>query len=229
HHVSRHEVESSYSNCTEYQRFAAPNSRKRPFSSRHYLADPFSSGKKSVIEKEGLHFAAAHPDLQTKLIFALPAIPFRNYVVLRKFDDSADYAVTYLSLLEWAIAHMYVRCDRQVLGVQIEQNSNVLRPQVERLFRDHYALAQRAGIRRPLVDPSVEIVSKQSPCVAIPDFMLGVLRDFVQIDPGVGTSAQVRFERLRDRFALIYNLDTRIGYSRRNPFHRGAIVESGFV
>ena len=30
-------MESSYSNCTEYQRFAAPNSRKRPFSSRHYL------------------------------------------------------------------------------------------------------------------------------------------------------------------------------------------------
>lgn len=188
-----------------------------------YLSDPFAAGKKSAVEKEGLHFAAAHPDLQTRVIAALPAIPFRCYVVLRRFDQSADYATIYLSLLRWAVAQMYIHCDRQSLTVEVEQNSQVARPQIEGLFHDRYSLSQLAGIKRPLTEPSVTIVSKQCPHVALPDFMLGVLRDFIQDDPKAGSSSQVRFERLRDRFSLIYDVDRRIAYSRRNPYHRDAM------
>lgn len=188
-----------------------------------YLSDPFAAGKKSAIEKEGLHFAAAHPDLQTRVIAALPAIPFRCYVVLRKFDPSENYEATYLTLLKWAVAQMYIHCDRQILTVEVEQNSRIARPQIETLFQDRYSLSQLAGIKRPLTEPSVTTVSKQSPYIALPDFMLGVLRDFVQDDPNAGSSSQVRFERLRDRFSLIYDIDRRIAYSRRNPFHRDAM------
>jgi len=184
-----------------------------------YLADPFSAGKKADIQKEGLHFSAAHPELQNRFVLELSILPFRCYVILKKFDEGADYAATYLDLLRSAVVQMYSRCDRRKLKVIVEQNSQVSRGDVESIFRHWYEMSERTGIKRPLVEPTVDVVSKQSMSVSVPDFMLGVLREFVEKSAKGGSASYVRFERLRDRFAHIYDLDHKRSFSRRNPFH----------
>jgi RNA-directed DNA polymerase len=188
-----------------------------------YLSDPFSAGKKSDIQKEGLHFTAAHAELQNQFISELPILPFRCYVALKTLTDDASYSLVYLELLSWAAPQIYTRCDREKLTVRIEQNGKVSRQDVEDILHGRYALMNHAGVKRPLVEPAVEIVSKQSRSISVPDFMLGVLRELVEKNPKGGGAAFVRFERLRDRYSLIYDLDTDIAYSRRNPFQSKAL------
>jgi RNA-directed DNA polymerase len=183
-----------------------------------YLSDPYSAGKKSDIQKEGLHFTAAHAELQNQFILELPILPFRCYVAVKRLSDDASYSSVYLELVKWAAPQIYARCDREILTVRIEQNAEVSRRDLEEIFYHRYALLNQAGIRRPLVEPKVEIVSKKSQSIAVPDFMLGVLREFVEKDAKGGGAPFVRFERLRDRYSLIYDLDKKLAYRRRNPF-----------
>ena len=191
-----------------------------------YLSDPFSAGKKADIQKEGLHFTAAHAELQSQFISELPILPFRCYVALKRFPEAEEYSITYLDLLKWALSHMYSSCDRENLKVNIEQNTQINRSEVNQLFCRGYAVFKKAGIKRPLVEPIVEIVSKKSLCISIPDFMLGVLREFLEKAAKDAGATYTRFERLRDRYALIYDVDKKIGYSRRNPFHAAALDAS---
>jgi hypothetical protein len=191
-----------------------------------YLADPFSAGKKADIRKEGLHFTAAHAELQNQFISELPILPFRCYVAFKRLPEDEGYSETYLDLLKVALTHTYSTCDREKLKLTIEQNSQINRAQVEQLFRHGYAVFQKAGIKRPLVEPIIEVVSKKALCISIPDFMLGVLRESIEKSARDGGAAYTRFERLRDRYALIYDADKKIWYSRRNPFHATAMDAS---
>jgi RNA-directed DNA polymerase len=191
-----------------------------------YLSDPFSAGRKADIQKDGLHFVAAHAELKNQFISELPILTFRCYVVLKRYHEDDEYSTIYFDLLKWALVHVYKSCDRENLKISVEQNTHISRPDIEHLFRHGYTLFQQAGIKRPLIEPTVEIVSKKSLSVSIPDFMLGVLGGFMQTPREDGSVAYVQFERLRDRYSLIYDLDKKTAYSRRHPIHVGSLTQS---
>lgn len=191
--------------------------------SDNYLADPYSAGDKTRLRKEGLHFAAAHPDLITAFISKLPNLPFRCYVALKVLGSDAEYGAHYRSLLLWVANILFDRCDRQLLEVSVERNPQVAEPIVKGTFSALYVALATTGLKRPLVEPSVSAVGKQQGQIAIPDFMLGILGRLVQTRKSSDGAALSQFERLRDRYSLIMNLDTKQAYHRRRPFSPSAL------
>ncbi len=54
--------------------------------------------------------------------------------------------------------------------------------------------------------------------MSLPDFMLGVLSRYLREKPEESTQGRLMFERLKDRYSLIFDVDRRVGYNRRRPF-----------
>lgn len=191
-----------------------------------YLSDSFSAGKKSEIRNEGLHFSAAHPELRSRFVHQLPALPFRMYVVLARSDPALSYAEQYLRCLKSLTAHLLFACDRQRVSIHIEQNNKVPRTEIEGLMDRLFLLAEKAGWPRPIRPPDLTFVTKKEALVAVPDFMLGTLNTFVTSPKEDSGVALLRFERLRDRFSMIFDMTNDKRYRRGKPFQRNSLQES---
>ena len=76
---------------------------------------------------------------------------------------------------------------------------------------------------RPRTLPTAQFISKAERAVGIADFMLGVLSKYLTGDAREGAATITQFERLRDRYSLIYDVDQKVGYSRRNPLSAGSL------
>ena len=196
-----------------------------------YLADAFAPGKKGEIIKKGVHYADAHPELKAKFIERLPSLPMRVLVGVADLpSESSDAkAAAYLRVVRWAIRNIYDRTDRGTLKLLVEAAEFIVKRDVEDVIATIYTLRTAAGIIRPTSTPDVVFVGKECPAISLPDFMLGVLGTYVRECAGyetkVGASsiALGQFERLRDRFTLIHDLDTRRYYSRKKPFHANSL------
>ena len=194
-----------------------------------YLADPFSAGDRKKIGKEGLHFAQAHGDLKTSFTQQLVTLPFRCYVFMSQLTSGADYVQSYLNAFKWACAALFQRCDHQKLTILVEQNSKIRSNDLSGIVEDRYELLAKSGEARPLMSPEISIVTKTEATVSIPDFMLGVLSKYIETVEGQESStAYTQFERLRDRYALIYDMSRNESYSRRNPFQASPFSAKGF-
>ncbi|MEJ1961025.1 MAG: reverse transcriptase family protein [Gammaproteobacteria bacterium] len=192
-----------------------------------YIADPFAAGKKGRIAKEGLHYAAAHPELRNKFIAAMPTLPFRCYIAVKRQRLSSEYRRVYLDLLQFNLIVLFTRSDRQDLTLRIEENPQVTEPEIRALVSEIYTGFEKRGEKRPLREPTVEIVSKKVGVVALPDFMLGVLSHYIEpaaagamLASDEHSVGKLQFERLRDRYSLIFDFDRTMAYSRRRPLQR---------
>jgi hypothetical protein len=191
-----------------------------------YVADPFAPGRKAAIMKAGLHFVDAHPDLRTAFIEQLPSVPFRCYVAFAPLLDTSAYSSAYIRGFVWLLHHLFKRCDRQALTLLVEQNTQITTIALQATIAKLYSQCQAAGIQRPLTAPTLSVVGKEEPTVAIPDFMLGIFGHYVSEHAKDGAVSMLQFERLRDRYSLIFNLETNTAYSRRNPFHASLVGPS---
>jgi hypothetical protein len=165
-----------------------------------YLADPYSSGDRAAIRKQGLHYVAAHPDLKTAFIQRLVTLPFRCYVMVARIGSQGSYASANFRAFQWMFAVLCQRCDGQKLAVLVEENSKFMEPALQGVMHEYYRRLADVGLARPLTDPELSIVSKSEFTVSLPDFMLGVLAQYALGKDGI---AVTQFERLRDRYSLI--------------------------
>lgn len=192
---------------------------------RDYQADPFASGRKGRLEAKGLHFTDAHEELKSEYIKALPSLPFRAYVSYAKLIEPSEYNVVYCRLLSSLLKHRLMGCDRAEVTIVIEGNQKVSVGSLEVLLAKTYAELEEANQRRPLASPSMTIVGKrEQPSLSVPDFLLGLFADYAsreysQQKGGPTESVRNRFERLRDKFRLIVDVDTNSYYSRKRPFN----------
>src|SRR5581483_5456105 len=115
-----------------------------------YLSDPFSGGRKSDIDKHGLHFAEANRPLQLAFIMKLPTIPMRCFVAVTEIEDTADgFRDGYVKAFQWGLRQLCERSDRGRLKLLVEQSSireSVVRDLVER----EYKVMAAVGKRRPI-------------------------------------------------------------------------------
>ncbi|MFC5490019.1 reverse transcriptase family protein [Dokdonella soli] len=196
-----------------------------------YLADAFAPGKKGDIVKRGLHYADTHPLLKAKFIERLPTIPMRVLVGIAELasESGEEKAATYLRAFRWGFANICGRADRGKLALRVEDAPFIVKADVEKAVVQVYELRKVANIPRPAVLPDVVFVGKECAAISLPDFMLGVLGTYVkeyggnQTESGAASVALVQFERLRDRFTLIHDVDTGRYYSRRTPFHADSL------
>ncbi|WP_458070796.1 reverse transcriptase family protein [Rhodanobacter sp. BL-MT-08] len=196
-----------------------------------YLADSFAPGKKGDIARQGLHYADAHAHLRAKFIERLPGIPMRVLVGIAELAGESNQAKAeaYLRIFRWGFANICGRADHGALKLFIEAAPFIMKADVENAMASLYAVRKAANISRPAVMPEVAFVGKSFAAISLPDFMLGVLGTYVkerECTPGELSSSGVavgHFERLRDRFSLIHDVDTGRYYSRRKPFNAGSL------
>lgn len=191
-----------------------------------YLANPFESGRKRDIRQKGLHYTDSHPGLQNSVIQQLPRLPTRTLVGITRVDSKAAAQLTsgYQRLFQWGLSTLFKRADRKKIMLYVEQGPSVESARLNELVRHHYSVFEKIGLARPVEQPKLEVVGKSFLAIAVPDFMLGVLGQYVKADDNVGL---LRFEQVRDRFSLIADVDRRKYYSRRNPFQREFLIEKG--
>ena len=150
----------------------------------------------------------------------LAHLPFRAYIAFGKLDESEGYESLYLRLLSNLLPRRLKAFDRAVVDVIFEENSHIKRNKQIDLVESLYGDLAQIDDRRPLSSPGVMICSKKEECAfAIPDAVLGIFCQFYA-PAEVKNLSRDRFERLRDKYRHIVNVDAGEFYSRRHPLDR---------
>jgi RNA-directed DNA polymerase len=197
---------------------------------REIMADPYSAADKKTMKKSGLHFVDVSMDDRTKYIEALFHLPFRVFITYDFLSDPAKYNEKYIELLSSLIPQRFTAADRDEVTIVVEQGSASF-AQVRKAFEDAYtAMAAKHKKRPSRILEIIEGKKLDHPCISVVDFALAVWGQYAQInkpDPetaGVkqktlpGKQAQMRFEKLRDKFRLIISRPTGAIFTRKHPF-----------
>lgn len=183
-------------------------------------SDMWADGSAEILRKRGLHFTDATQDLRLTYNKALARMPFEAYVAYREYDGPSVYEETYLSLLSALISRRLMAAESQFAFLRFEQNSKVSSAKITRMVEGALAELKMRDNRRP-VAVKVDIVGKPNPMLSPPDFLLGFLGHYLAAKPVADTAPVPRerlmFERLRDKYRLVFDLSAGVEYSRRRP------------
>jgi hypothetical protein len=185
---------------------------------REYRADPFAPGRPKKVDKKGIHFTDVPETIRDNFVKMLSLQPFRGYVAFAPRDGTPDYADLYLKLLRNLLTRRFQAADRAEVTLYIEENPKVSVQALSETVADVYRALETANNRRPFQLPTVQIARKvQNPELSAPDFMLGTLAHYLDLHSGRPEADRLRFERLRDKFRVILDLERHIEFSKRRP------------
>lgn len=186
----------------------------------NHLADPLADGDLEKIRKNGLHFSDATEDLRKKFVSNMQKLPFTGYVAIASFSDCETYEETYLRLLRSLIRRRLIASDGLVAAFRLEATDKVSKKSISALIEEEFKKLEAEDNRRPS-QYLLETVSKADLGIALPDFLLGVLRRYLVLKPRKKVDrverAEILFEHLRDKLVVLLDLDNASEYSRRNP------------
>lgn len=186
-----------------------------------FISDPLSDGKINELEKKGLHFGDATEDLRLQYIKTLNKLPFKGYIVFGKLVTYENYEETYLSLLGKIISRRLIAAESKFAKFYVEENNKISKNKLDKVINDAHKDLVTSNNHHP-VFVNVDVVSKKSLGVSVPDFLLGVFRKFILSGEPISPPhrAHIMFERLINRYSLILNADTNEEFTRRNPFQK---------
>ena len=183
-------------------------------------SDLFAAGDHSALVKRGLHFADATEDLRLAYVTRLASMRFEGYVAYSLLVKQEGYEATYLRLLNALIARRLMAAESQFVFIYCEENDKVSRTAVTDCVQRAFEDLKARDDRRPKAF-GIEFVSKPNLGISAPDFLLGVLGRYLQSKAAPAGKPEPRdrlmFERLRDKYRLILDVDTKTEYSRRRP------------
>jgi RNA-directed DNA polymerase len=184
------------------------------------LSDIWAAGDRNSITKKGVHFSDATEDMRLTYIERMRSLPFEGYVAMAMLPDANAYETTYLRLLKAMIKRRLMASESRYAFFRFEQNSKVRQETVRKVVHDAYVSLQKTNNRHP-EHCGVEFVEKPNLGLSVPDFLLGVLGKYLANGPDQEDRPTQRnkllFERIRDKYRLILNVDDRVEYSRRRP------------
>ncbi|HEX3920574.1 MAG TPA: reverse transcriptase family protein [Caulobacteraceae bacterium] len=184
------------------------------------LADPWAAGNRDVAVRRGLHFVDVTEDLRLRYVERLQTLPFEGYVAMARLERPDTYEATYLRLLGAVIKRRLMAAESRLVFFVIEQNEKVSEIKVRNLIASAQEELKAENNRRPR-STAVEFVGKPSPAISAPDFLLGVLGKYLgsqEVAAGRPVPRdKLMFERLREKFRLILDVDGWTEYSRRRP------------
>lgn len=185
-----------------------------------YLADPYTAGNREAIKKKGIHFADAHFDLRGYYVERLSSLPFEGYVAFARMPNPDEYQATYLRLLNVMLKRRLMAADAKFADFVFEKNDKVSQVSVRDAIEAKFQDLKKSRNRRPKFY-HVEFSGKPHFGLSVPDFLLGVLRGFLQLElekPGQPCSRErLLFERIRDKYRLVLDLDNWTEFGRRQP------------
>lgn len=185
-----------------------------------YLANPWAAGDKEAAKKKGVHFADAHPDLRLRYVEQMSSLPFEGYVAFARMPKPDEYEATYLRLLNSMLKRRLMAAEGKFAQFVFEKNDKVSQEAVRTAVMGKFDELRKARNRHPELC-HVEFAGKPHLGLSVPDFLLGVLRNFLMLKPEKPQTPPSRdrllFERIRDKYRLILDLDDRIEFGRRRP------------
>lgn len=185
---------------------------------RSYRTDPFAPGRPERIDSKGLHFTDLHETNREKFAEFLETEPVRGYVAFAPLKKPQEYTDTYLKLLETLLERRLISADRAAVDVEFEVNPKVKKKAVTALVNKVFGQLEARNSRRPDAVPQVIEAEKLThPEVAVPDFLLGTLKRYLIPGEKALDIERLRFERLRDKYRVIVDLERDIEYTRRWP------------
>jgi len=193
------------------------------------LADMYMDGSADALRKRGLHFVDATEDLRQAYAKRLVGMPFEGYVAFATYEGPDAYESTYLRLLGAMIERRLKAAESQFAYLYFEQNDKVSVAKVEALVQRVFDRLKAHDDRRP-VGFRMAPVAKPHLGISVPDFLLGILGKYLKSKaPAAGKPEprdRLMFERLRDKYRLILDLDTWTEYSRRRPIQAWGAPDS---
>ena len=185
----------------------------------HVIGDPFYAGDREPLARRGLHFVDSHPDLRTAYIKQLSTLPYQAFVLFGELGDHSKYSDTYELLLGKMLARRLIWLDGTNLRFVFEENSKIKIESLKKVVGSVYESLEISNNRRPLRCPSVQFANKlQEACFSVPDYLLAVFCRFAQLNEKQEEVRRHQFERLRDKYRLIVDIDSGQEFSRKQPF-----------
>jgi RNA-directed DNA polymerase len=185
---------------------------------REYIVDPFATGRKDKLEKHGLHFTDAPDSLRAEYVNMISFLPFRAYIAFAQLANTEDYGALYITLLGSILPRRLMALDRSKVTIQFEVNSRISAAALTKTVAATYRDLEERNERRPIIAPNAVTVSKtEEPALSLPDGLLWVFsRYFGTVEPSKN-SYNLWFERIRDKYRHIVDVDSGRTYSRRHP------------
>lgn len=184
------------------------------------LNDLWADGNVGTLRNRGIHFTDATKDVRLAYVKELAKMPLEGYVAFCACGSTEEYETTYLQLLAAMISRRLMAAESQSAHLLFEQNSKVSTEKIRACVQRAMAELKVSNNRRPVI-AHVDFLTKPNPALSAPDFLLGVLGQFLASQPPAAGKPESRerlmFERLRDKYRLILELPTRAEYSRRRP------------
>jgi len=184
------------------------------------LSDMWVAGNRKAIEEKGVHFSDATEDMRLAYIERMRSLPFEGYVSMARLPSAADYEVKYLRLLNAMIKRRLMAAESQLACLVFEKNDKVRQEAIRKTVMAAYDSLRKSNNRHPK-QCCVEFVGKPNLGMSAPDFLLGALGKYLTNGPeqeGRPTARdKLLFERIRDKYRLILDVDNWIEYSRRRP------------
>lgn len=187
-----------------------------------YLANPWAAGDREAVKKKGIHFSDAHEDLRGSYVERMSSLPFEGYVAFAVLPNSDDYEKTYLRLLTAMLKRRLMAAEGKFAHFVFEKNNKVSQVAIRSAVMGAHDDLRKAKNRHPKLC-RVEFAGKPHQGLSIPDFLLGVLRNFLMLrleGPHKPPSRdRLLFERIRDKYRLILDVDNWIEFGRRKPIY----------
>jgi RNA-directed DNA polymerase len=190
-------------------------------------SDMYAAGNRSAILKRGMHYSDATEDVRFAYISRMQSLPFEGYVSMARLPSPAEYEATYLRLLNAMIKRRLMAAESKLANLVFEKNNKVSQDLVRQAVMEAYNSLCDADNRHP-EEICVQFTGKPNLGMSVPDFLLGVLGNY--LSPRLDQRGKplerdkLLFERVRDKYRLILDLDERTEYSRRRsivPWNTG--------
>jgi hypothetical protein len=182
------------------------------------LSDPWATGNRQVLERQGVHFAEAHPDLRLTFVDRMRSLPFEGYVAMGAIDEGGGYEAGYLRLLRALIKRRLMAAESKAAVLIFERNSKVDENLIRDVVMRSYDELRRSNNRHP-EQCFVKFTNKPNWGISVPDFLLGVLGRYLKSGDDRPKDGRERdrklFERVRDKYRVIVDVDSWVEYSRR--------------
>lgn len=183
-------------------------------------SDVWVAGNRAAIAQNGLHFSEASEDMRLTYVERMRSLPFEGYIAMGLLASSADYEATYLKLLNSMIKRRLMAAESQFAYLVFEKNDKVSQEAVRKAVASAYDALKKSDNRRPK-GYGIDFVGKPTLGMCVPDFLLGVLGRYLAAGPDQEDKPIARdkllFERIRDKYRLILDVDDWTEYSRRRP------------
>lgn len=177
-----------------------------------------------------LHFKDLSHEVRSDLAKLVAALPVRAFVAYSLLQDEKDYEDAWMNAYRTLLNARMPALDGAAVEILVEQNSRVSRSRIEGVASALHDSLTSSRARRPS-SLSTQVVAKdEEPCLALPDTLLGVFKDYAILrrpetpdlaaafDAGKRPSVEVRFERLREKFRLIHSGVSGRRYGPTRPF-----------